>query len=417
MFIRKKTFILILTYLLAAVIALGAYAYALSWGGMGYRRAAEYGYEHAFSEVVSAAEKLSDALHRGAYATGAAVSNEVCADVYGSCLAAGMTMSALPFSTYELERTAGFIGTAGDYVQSLLRNGGTDGFDENTRESFRKLYKISDSITRSLRELQDDVINGEVLFDEPENRFSSGGSALLSTALMKLEADMDELPELEYDGVYTKTHSEAGGKSVSESEAKKAAAEFLGTDAGELSTLYRSESGAYCFTADDRSILVDGAGSVVSLSTNRAVAGDMSDEDMKAAAEEFLEKKGFKGLSLRSSERYGSVLMLNYDCSCGGVRREADSLRLSVAADDGSIYSFSVTKGGNEPSAQKPAVSQTEARDALPRNVTAHYAGLIYAETPGGNDRLCHDFVCSSGDETMHILVDAATGKQYRITF
>ena len=418
MFIRKKTFILLVSYLSAALLGLGAYAYALSWGGQSYRRAAAYGYEHAFSEVVNASEKLSDALHRGVYATGAATSNEVCADVYGSCLAAGMTMSALPFTTYELERTAGFIGTAGDYAQSLLRNG-TDGFDEKTRESFLALYKTSDGLTRALKKLQDEIINGDLIFDEPENRFSSGEGKLLSAALIKLEADADELPELDYDGVYTKTRGskKSDDAVVSEAEAKKAAAEFLGVNENELKLLSRAENGATCFTSGDRSILVDAGGCISSLSTGRAVAGSMSDEELKKAAEDFLAEKGFCDLSLCSSERVGSVLALCYDGACGGVRREADKLRISVAADDGSIYSFSAPKGGTEPAAQTPAVSKTEAAKALPGTVKAQYAGLVYAETPGGADRLCHNFICTRGDDSLHILVDAMTGRQFRISF
>ena len=52
MYIRKKTFILIITYLAAAIVALGAYT-AVHFGMEGsYRRTAEYGYAHAFEEVV-----------------------------------------------------------------------------------------------------------------------------------------------------------------------------------------------------------------------------------------------------------------------------------------------------------------------------------------------------------------------------
>ena len=55
MYIRKKTFILIITYLTAAVVALGAYT-AVHFGmERSYRRTAEYGYAHAFEEVVYAA--------------------------------------------------------------------------------------------------------------------------------------------------------------------------------------------------------------------------------------------------------------------------------------------------------------------------------------------------------------------------
>ena len=59
MYIKKKTFILIVTYLSAAALAFGAYSAALSINGAGYRYTARYGYEHAFGEMVTAAEKLS----------------------------------------------------------------------------------------------------------------------------------------------------------------------------------------------------------------------------------------------------------------------------------------------------------------------------------------------------------------------
>lgn len=97
MYIRKKTFILIITYLAAAVVALGAYT-AVHFGMEGsYRRTAEYGYAHAFEEVVGSVSALSDSLHRASYASGAELSGQLCADIYGSCLAAEMTMAVRRF--------------------------------------------------------------------------------------------------------------------------------------------------------------------------------------------------------------------------------------------------------------------------------------------------------------------------------
>ena len=50
--IRKKTFILIITYFTAAVIALGAYACVQCARNTAYARSAGYGYGHAFEEVL-----------------------------------------------------------------------------------------------------------------------------------------------------------------------------------------------------------------------------------------------------------------------------------------------------------------------------------------------------------------------------
>lgn len=413
--ICKKAFILIITYLTAAVVALGAYCCALTWGGAGYERTAQYGYEHAFYELVSAVDALADALHRGEYATGESLSNEVCAEVYGNCLAAGMTMSALPFKTQELEQTARFIGTAGDYAQSLLKGGAA--LDDSARENLGELYKTAAKLKKSLDKLRDDVNDGSIIFDEPENRFPMSEGKLLSSAMKKLEGDMDKPVSLDYDGAYSKLKAMECEDPVSEDEARKSAAEFLDVDEEKLETLSRSEAGATLLSSGDTSILVDGYGKVVSLSNGRAVAGDMPNDKLKIAAKKFLKSHGYTDLRELSSERNGSVLTLDYNCTDGGVCCEADRVRISVAADDGSVYAFSVTHGVGERSLPESTVSEQEARLSLPKSVIAKSAGLYYAETVGGRQKLCYLFDCKNGDDELRILVDAATGRQFRIDF
>ena len=418
MYIKKKTFILIITYLSAAAIAFGAYSAVLSVGGAGYRSTARYGYEHAFGEVVTAAEKLSDALHRGAYATGAEMSASVCADVYGSCLTAGMTMSELPFSTQELENTARFVGVAADFSQSLM---GSGGFDDKTRKSFAELYKTAESITEALDELRDDINNGTVKMDEPEALFDDNGASLLSTAMLEMESGIGELPELSYDGRYNKAAAEECKDPITEDEARTIAADFLGLEGDEISLQYRSEAGTTSFEHEDKSILVDGWGNVVSLSSSRIVTGDMPAEDMEKAAKEFLTKHGFDHMHLASSERMGNLQSMRFERLDGGVRCEKDSVRISVAADDGTVYSFDAS--GHYSDTQKHAkpksiVTQTQAASALPKGLSAKPNGMVYAETAGGNERLCYEFECESkNDDTLRILVDAETGSQYRISF
>lgn len=419
MYIKKKTFILIVTYLSAAAIAFGACSAALSVGGAGYRYTTRYGYEHAFGEVVTAAENLSDALHRGAYATGAEMSASVCADVYGSCLTAGMTMSNLPLSTQELENTARFIGVAADFSQSLM--GKADGFDDATRKSFAELYKTAEEITETLDALRDDIDNGTVKMDEPENLFGEAGTSLLSTAMLEMESGLGELPELDYDGRYTKSSSEECADPITEDEARTIAADFLGLEGDKIALQYRSESGATSFEYKDKSLLVDGWGNVVSMSSSRVVTGDMSAEDMGNAARNFLKKHGFKNMHLVSSERIGGTQSMRFERLDGGVRIEADSVKISVAADTGEVYSFDASAhyaADQKHAKPESIVTQTQAASALPKELSAKPRGMVYAETAGGSERLCYEFECADeAGEKLHVLVDASTGEQYRISF
>ena len=418
MYIRKKTFILIITYLTAAVVALGAYT-AVHFGMEGsYRRTAEYGYAHAFEEVVSAASNLSDSLHRASYATGAELSGQLCADIYGSCLAAEMTMAALPFSTQELEQTAAFIGIAGDYARSMLRASAQSGFDDSARADFASLYKTASALTEKLHELQSSVNDGDVLLDEPENVFAKGGDRL-SASMLNMEDGMDNTELGSYGGKYAKNAPNQNKEPVPEDEAKAIAADFFGLDADELEAEYTAENGTACFSFNGGSVCLDADGNVLSLSSERSVYGDMESAELEKIACDFLAAHGFGDMYLASSERVGSVQTMKFECVENGVRCIDDSVRISVAGDYGGIYAYDATEHvrahGTYPSASA-AVSEGAARAALPSTLNVLSSQLCYAPADDDSAVLCYGFECSGSDgEGLFVLVDARTGCQFNI--
>ncbi len=418
MYIRKKTFILIITYLTAAVVALGAYT-AVHFGMEGsYRRTAEYGYAHAFEEVVSAASSLSDSLHRAAYATGAELSGELCADIYGSCLAAEMTMAALPFSTQELEQTAAFLGITGDYARSLLRASAQSGFDDDARQNFASLHKTAAALTQELRELQEAVNDGDVLLDEPENVFANSGNRL-SSSMLDMEDGIGKTELGSYGGKYASIAPNQNKTPIPQDEARTIAAEYFGFDEDDLEAEYTAEDGTACFSFDGGSICLDADGNVLSLSSERSVAGDMDSSVLEQAARDFLSSHGFGEMYLASSERIGSVQTMKFECVENGVRCMSDSVRISVAGDYGDIYAFDATEHvkahGTYPKIST-TVSESAARAALPSTLTVLDAQLCYAPAEDGSAVLCYGFDCTGFDgEDVFVLVDAQTGRQQNI--
>ena len=418
MYIRKKTFVLIITYLSAAVLALGAYTAAHSGLESGYRRTAEYGYSHAFEEVVLAADNLSQALPRACYATGDACSAAVCADIYANSLSAAMTMAALPFSTQELEQTAAFIGLAGDYAGTLLKQAADGGLDDAARANFAALYKTSAGITEQLRQLRSDLDDGVVTMDAPENPFLQAES-LVSDAMLELESGLSATSIDGYDGKYSAVSVREYPEPVSEQAARCAAAEFFGLDPEQLELRYCAQSGERCFSFDGGDICVDGGGNVLSLSSNRPAAGDMSDDELTARAWDFLSRRGFENMHLVSAERLGGVLALEFQCTKNGARCVGDGVKLSIAGDDGEVYSYDAAGHVNNHDGitdQTPAVSELTARSALPDTLTVTSAGQCYARTDGGKSVLCYEFDCLGLDgEGVCILVDARTGRQFAV--
>ena len=401
MYIRKKTFVLMLTYLLAALIALGAYTAAHFSLESGCRRTARQGYELAFEETVLSADRLAQELHRACYAAGGAYSAEVCADIYASSLSEIMTVAALPFSTQELERTAEFAAKSGDYARSLLKSAAEGGLDDAARENFARLYKTAAELAESLREVQNDVNDGLVFMDFPENKFSAPDKTV-SEAMLAIEAGMDETVIDGYAGKYSAAAVSDGEGTVSEREALILAAEFFGLDPEQLSLRCTAKNGTRCFSFDGGDICVDGCGRVVSLSSERAVAGDMSDAELLERAREFLALRGFEDMHLVSSERSGGVLALELECTENGVRRVGDCIKISFAADDGQVYSYDASghlARHDLNASDSCAMTEAEARAALPGNLRVRSVGQCYAMLDGGESELCYEFSCLGIDD------------------
>ena len=416
--IRKKTFVLIITYLAAAVIALCAYTAVHYDMERRYRRTAEYGYSQAFEELVYAASGLSGSLHRAVYATGPELSSQLCADIYGSCLAAGMSMAALPFSTQELEQTAAFIGIAGDYARSRLRASAQSGFDDAARQSFAGLYKTAAELTQQLRELQDSVNDGNVLLDEPENVFAASGGRL-GEHMLGIEDGVGATELGSYGGRYAARPSSRSGTPIELDEARAVAAEYFGLDEDKLECEYTAEDGRVCFSFDGGSVCLDADGNVLSLSSGRSVAGDMPSAELERIAREFLAAHGFGELCLSLSERVGSVQMMEFDCVENGVRCMGDSVRISVAGDRGDIYAFDAVghvKNHGSYHGQEAAVSESAARAALPDTLSVTGSQLCCAPGDDGSGVLCYGFDCLGSDgEELLVLVNAQTGLQFDI--
>ena len=174
-----------------------------------------------------------------------------------------------------------------------------------------------------------------------------------------------------------------------------------------------------CFAFNGGSVCVDAEGNVLSLSSERSVAGDMESSELEAIARDFMTAHGFGEMYLASSERYGSVQTMKFECVENGVRCIDDSVRISVAGDYGDIYAFDATahikNHGSYPKAAA-AVSELAARAAIPETLSVSDVQLCYAPTEGRSAVLCYGFNCTgNGGERVFVLVDAQTGRQFDI--
>lgn len=412
---RRKYKILIRSYAIAAAVALGAWTCAGQRGLEGYRMTARYTAGRSFEETVASVEQLSQALAKSVYATDGGMCARVCAEAYASASAAESAMASLPFATQELEQLSAFLNVAGDYAYTLCGTAG-DGFDEQQLEDLTNLSAAAAGFTDSLRQLQGDVNNGDVTMDSREKRLRNVGEEegeKLSARMLSCETEFTPLEQLCYDGKYGFREADSAGY-LTESEMKEIAAAYAQVEPEALDLLYTYEGidGRRCYRTGDLFVCVS-RGGMETMGQSRLVGEALlSEDEARTVAEEYLAARGYEDLALSSQSSSGTVYAMEFSKLEDEALCLDNTVRIAVALDDGSIYSFSCEDYCSDPADVRWNMDEETARLALPDQVKVTAARRVICKSPGERDLACYEFSCTDGERNVRIYVDAETGRQ-----
>lgn len=418
----KKAKILLGVYITAALLSLGA----LSWSGQrrlsAYRRSAEYSARHAYEETVSAVRGMSLSLAKSLYAVDGSMCSRLCSEVYGNALAAEAALSSLPFSTQELERLSGFIGLVGDYSYTLCAEAAREGFTREQVEMLTELSGTANEFANKLGELQSSLNDGLLTMDSREERLLNVGipeTPQLSSQLLDYESGFAQPENLSYDGKYSPREDSAEESSLSEEEMLQAAADFLGEDSAALRLEYEYEGQEEkrCFSLGDSFVCISGKG-VDSMGQNRIVSEKkLSPEEAQQAAEEFLLSKDYVNLKLVNSRENGNTLLMSFAEYRDDILYLNNSLSISIAMDDGSVYSFNAEsyRPGLEHDVEW-SFDAAQAEEKLPPSLSLEENRKVCIESAGGMELACYELRCTDKNgNPVTLYFDGESGIQQQI--
>ncbi len=416
-----KIKILIGAFAGAAVVVLGVYIYMVSANLADYRLAARYSSSRAFEETVNAVDELSTALQKSVYATDGSMCGKICGEAYANALAAETAVSTLPFSTQELEQISGFLNVAGDYAYTLISQVGDEGFTEEQLKDLTDMSAVAAGLSDTLRQLQGSLNAGDVIMDSREARLenvnSDDGLTKLSQKMLEYEATFQSMGEVQYDGKFTSGQEEQQGE-LSPEEMLALAAEYAGVAKEELKEEenFHGENGRICYRAGEMLICVGPSG-VESMSQSRLVSdGQVSLEQAEQTAADFLAERGFENLELSESGENGSIAVLRFSRVENGAVALDNSLSVSVALDDGSIYSLNAADYSDIQTETQWEISEEDASGTLPESLTPTGSRKVIIKSAGGRELACYEFNCMAEDgRQVRIYVDAVTGRQCEI--
>ena len=419
-FISAKFKRLVVIYSLAALAALGGLAVSGNSRLEYYRLAADYSSASALDETVSAVSELSSALKKLRYVTDDTLGRSICAKAYAEALRAESAMSVLPFSTQELEKLSSFLNVAGDYCASLIAINEKE-LSQQQKQQVQHLSDAAADFSARLGQLQTEVNEGSLLMDSVEQRrFARGKAAqggLLSARMLSYEEEFTSPEEFVYEGKYSKTEENASGQ-MSEEEAKSLAAQAAGVEPRELKEEYSYEGteGRRCYSAGELKLCVSSRG-LESMSQSRLVSdANISQEQARAAAEQFLQSLAYGELALSGENIGAAVVTYRYVPQQDGALRTEDYISISVALDDGSIYSFDATRYRDSEIELLWNIDEDAARATLPEGAELESTRKTIIKSAGGNYLPCWELLCGFEEgERMRVYVDAESGKQCKI--
>ena len=292
---------LVLIYTLAALIALTGYACAASRQLERLRLTAGFESARAFEAAVNASEGLSESLKKISFVTDEALGKSLCAQAYADALSAETALSILPFDTQELEKLQGFLGRAGDYVESLCALTEMQ-LPADHREHLQAFGAAAADFALQLRLMQAQLHEGSIEMDTREERLlnvDDSGTQRLSALLLGYEGSFAAPEEFTYEGRYSPAQEAAGG-TLTDAEAQAIAAKAANVEPRELREEYDYEGpdGRRCYSAGGLLLGVSHRG-LEFMGRSRLVSGAvLSREQAREKAEAFLTRMGYEDLEV-----------------------------------------------------------------------------------------------------------------------
>jgi len=171
--------------------------------------------------------KMSELLDRCRYATGN-ICTQLCANSYGEAEAAISALSALPFSTAEMEETAAFLNTTADFLSELC-GGEKRSFGDDVREDMISISDSSKELSEKIYDLRDSINTGDLTVDSREihlRNIEADEGRLLSDEFYDMEKGFNSPKIKTYFGKFSENVAEVLSTdddwSISEEEARTA---------------------------------------------------------------------------------------------------------------------------------------------------------------------------------------------------
>ncbi len=424
MVIRKRTFVRIVSFLSAAVVALGGYSLYKTQQAARYQVSAENAYARNFADLSEHLYNIETAFEKGQYAGSDYQIVRMANQIWRETGSAKAALEGLPEQEGGLYEVSEFLSKAGDYayyVSSRVMRGEVAA--ENETSNMESLAFAAGQLANYIGNLRSAVDNGEISF-AGVGSIEGFDVELIGNEWSSVREQVSEYPELIYDGPFS-DHIEKmkpvlleGAAEITEEEAKARLSTWLAIPIEKIMRIgeISGKIEAWTFEAETCTASVTKKGGyLLELSDSRErVTTGLSVGDAMNKAQEFFAKMGIDGMRQSYYMKNNGEITMNFAYAQDGVTVYPDLIKVSVCLETGDIcgyeaYGYVMAHRTDRDTAVAVGVDQAETKVNSNLNIISRNIAII--PTDGKNEVLCHEFVTETSDG-KHVLVyiSAKTG-------
>lgn len=436
----KRGFVRIISFVLAALLIAGGFAFLYAKDAQQSRSALKYHYQKGISDLSVHLQNIDGDLTKVLYTNSPELLSTLSSKLWRESGFAKDLITSLPVEYLKLQSTNKFLSQVGDYCQSLAKSASADKpMTKEQRELIAKLNEYSNQMLSELIAINDAVQTGSIKLDGINSRSLSTEldkepkADGLTEGFASFEEGFTSYPTLIYDGPFSDHIMEKeplrlkNEGNVAKADARRYAADLLGISPNEISesTDEESKMPSYGFKVGKTDISITKQGGLLSyLLTERSVYEEkLSPEEAKGKAEAFLKRLIDLGTDMTLQSTYyeisSNVITFNYACVQDDVLIYPDLIKIGVAMDNGEILSFDARGyivNHTQREIHAPLLSKAQAQKLVSPSLAVKDYKLCIIPSDGLNEVYCYEFLCKAEDgKTVLVYINADTGKEERL--
>lgn len=434
MYISKRCFVRIISFLTAAIIAVGVSAVLNMNSSEQYRRSFEQNMTRNVEDLSAEIDNIKNTLYKGMYAGTPEMMTQLSSKLWSDASTAKSSLAQLPISELHLENTYKFLSQVGNFSKSLAkRYSDGEALSKDDRKSLKTLSEYADRLAENMWNVEKRINSGELSFEkavtEVQGAENNEEPSYITEGFTDFEEGYDNYPTLIYDGPFSDHILEKepemlkGTTEVTLSDALKKAEKACGTT-GLTHSDSNDEQGkmpSYIFTKDSTTIAITKYGGYLSymLGDRKVSTRSLTALESVGKAKEYLTMLGINHTTDTYYEISGNVCTVNFAGTENDIIMYTDLIKVSVAMDNGDILSFDgrgYITNHKKRNLSEPKITAEQARKKISTELTVTDTSIAVVPSAGTNELFCYEFHCTSPDgRQMLIYINADTGREEQI--